>query len=103
MPERREARPLPRYPAVEQDLAIVVSEDVPSSAVRALLERSGIVADARLFDVYRGEQVPTGKKSLAFAIRYQVPDRTLTTNDANREQGKLLKRLEREFGAKLRE
>ena len=49
-----------------------------------------------------GDQLLEGKRSNAFAIRYQVPDRTLTGEDANREQAKIVKRLEREFGAELR-
>jgi len=56
----------------------------------------------RIFDVYRGDQLPPGKKSVAFAIRYQAPNRTLTTEDANREQGRILSRLQREHGAELR-
>ena len=102
VPERVEARPVSRFPAVEQDLALVLDEDVPASAVQAVIEGSGLVASSRVFDVYRGDQLPAGKKSIAFAIRYQVPNRTLTGEDANREQAKIVKRLAREFGAELR-
>ena len=101
-PEGRRARPVPRFPAVEQDLALVVDEDVAAGALRALIEQSSLVAEARVFDVWRGEQLPAGAKSVAFAIRYQAPDRTLEARDAQREQERILRRLEREFGARQR-
>ena len=101
-PGRRSAEPVPRFPAVEQDVALVVDEGVPAGALQALIEQSRLVAGARVFDVYRGEQLPAGKKSIAFAIRYQAPDRTLTSEDANREQARILQRLAREHGAEQR-
>ena len=102
MPERRGVEPVSRFPAVEQDLALVVDEDVAAGELRSRIEQSRLVAEARVFDVYRGEQLPAGKKSIAFAIRYQALDRTLTTEDANREQGRLVNRLARELGAEQR-
>ncbi|MEE8336615.1 MAG: phenylalanine--tRNA ligase subunit beta, partial [Dehalococcoidia bacterium] len=102
VPERRQASAVPRYPAVEQDLAVVVDSAVEAGALQAVVEGSPLVAEARVFDVYRGEQLPEGKKSVAHSIRYQAADRTLTTDDANAEQAKLLERLKREFGAELR-
>jgi len=100
--DRIDAKSPPRFPAVEQDLAVVVDAGVPAAAIQSVLEASPLVVSARAFDVYRGERLGAGKKSIAFSIRYQVPDRTLTSEDANREQAKLVKRLEREFGAELR-
>ena len=94
--------PVPRFPAVEQDVALVVGDDVSAGAVQSVFEGSPLVASATPFDVYRGAQLGPGKKSLAFAVRYQAPNRTLTQEDADREQGKILRRLEREFGATLR-
>ena len=102
MPERRGVEPVSRFPAVEQDLALVVDEDVAAGELQSRIEQSRLVAEARVFDVYRGEQLPAGKKSIAFAIRYQARDRTLTTEDANREQGRLVNRLARELGAEQR-
>ena len=100
--DRIDATSPPRFPAVEQDLAIVVDDAVSAGAIQAILEGSPLVSSARVFDVFRGERLGAGKKSVAFSIRYQVPNRTLTSEDANREQAKLVKRLEREFGAELR-
>lgn len=102
VPVRVPTAPVPRFPAVEQDLAVVVDADTPAGALRRVIEGSPLVVSALPFDVYRGDQLAAGKKSIAFAIRYQAPDRTLTTDDANREQAKLLRRLEREFGATAR-
>ncbi len=102
LPARAAARSVPRFPAVEQDLAVVVDEATEAGAVQAVIEGSPLVASAHVFDVFRGGQLAEGKKSLAFSIRYQAPNRTLTSEDANGEQAKILKRLEREFGAVLR-
>ncbi len=100
--ERIKASSPPRFPAVEQALALVVDESVPAGTLKAAIEPSRLVAGVRVFDIYRGEQLPAGKKSIALAIRYQAADRTLTTEDANREQSRILGRLDREFGASLR-
>ena len=70
------------YPVAKEDLALVVDESVTAGAVEAALAgASPLVESARLFDVYAGEQVPEGKKSLAFALRLRAPDRTLTEED----------------------
>ena len=61
-----------------------------------------MLADARLFDVYRSEQLGEGKKSLAYALTYQAPDRTLTDKEAAKIRKKIVKRLEYEVGAELR-
>ena len=70
--------------------------------VEAAIAGRGGVSHVRVFDVFRGGRLPDGKKSLAFSIRYQAADRTLTSDDANREQTRILKRLERDFGATAR-
>ena len=102
LPARATAHGVPRFPAVEQDLALVVDEAVPAGAIRAMIEGSPLVSAATVFDVFRGGSVRAGKKSVALSIRYQAPNRTLTSEDANKEQAKLLVRLAREFGAELR-
>jgi phenylalanyl-tRNA synthetase beta chain len=68
------------YPAVYQDLAIVVDEDIPAARVRAAVMKGGgeLLRSARVFDVYRGEQVGEGRKSLALRLEFRAPDRTLT-------------------------
>ncbi|MEE8422801.1 MAG: phenylalanine--tRNA ligase subunit beta [Dehalococcoidia bacterium] len=102
VPSRRDTAAVPRFPAVEQDIALVVDDGVSAGALRESIEQSDLVAGARVFDVYRGDQLPAGKKSVAFAIDYQAPDRTLTSDDANEEQARILERLKREFDAEQR-
>jgi phenylalanyl-tRNA synthetase beta chain len=79
-------RPAPTFstfPAAKEDVALVVEESVPAAAVEAALrEGAGALLESiRLFDVYRGEQLGEGRKSLAFALRFRAPDRTLTEED----------------------
>ncbi|MSP22435.1 MAG: phenylalanine--tRNA ligase subunit beta [Dehalococcoidia bacterium] len=100
--KRRAITSVSRFPAVEQDLALVVDEAVPAGRVQAILEGSNLVESALVFDVFRGDQLGVGKKSLAFSIRYQAADRTLTTEDANKEQARLVRRLQHELGAEQR-
>jgi phenylalanyl-tRNA synthetase beta chain len=102
-------RPVPRFraiskfPAVVEDLAIVVSRDVPAGSILEEIAASPLVASARVFDEYAGEPVPEGKKSLAFSISYQAPDRTLTDADVARARERILKRLGTKWGAELRQ
>jgi phenylalanyl-tRNA synthetase beta chain len=96
--------PVPQYPAVYRDIALVMDDALPAAEVEHLILQTGgsLLADVRLFDVYRGEQLPAGKKSLAYALSFQAPDRTLTDSDANKLRDKIARRLERELGAQLR-
>ena len=97
-------RLLPRYPAVLRDIAVVVPERIPVGEVEAIIRRIGgaLVEAVRLFDVYQGEPVPEGKKSLAFSIQFRSPDRTLTDGEAATIHGEILQALEKEVGAILR-
>ena len=93
---------LSRFPAANRDLALVVPADVPASTVQRLIERVRLVERAELFDVYAGENVPVGTRSLAFRIRFRAADRTLTAEDVNRAMNGLTRALEREAGATVR-
>jgi phenylalanyl-tRNA synthetase beta chain len=92
------------YPPVRQDLAFVVDEDVPAGElVAAGTEAAGdALREMRAFDVYRGDQVGPGKKSIAFAVTFQSPERTLTDEDASELRDRIVARLGDAFGAKLR-
>jgi phenylalanyl-tRNA synthetase beta chain len=92
------------YPAVRQDLAIVVDEDVPSSRVReaVLSGGGGLVDRATVFDLYRGEQVGEGRKSIAMRLEFRAPDRTLTDDEVAERRGAITEAL-REIGGTLRE
>jgi len=98
----RKYRPIPKFPATIRDIAVVLDKEVPSKKVQDILENYPLVAEVTLFDVYIGDQVPQGKKSLAFRIAYQSPSRTLTDDEVNKEQEKILDRLHRDLGATLR-
>jgi len=92
------------HPPVYEDLAVVVDEGELAVRVRDLIAQTGrsLVRSVVLFDVYQGEQVGAGKKSLAYRLTYQANDRTLTDREVAKLRGKITRRLERELGATLR-
>ena len=92
------------YPAIRQDLAVVVPDDVEAGAiVAAAREAAGPeLREIGVFDVYRGAQVGEGRKSVAFAVAFQSPERTLTDEDAAGLRQRIVEALERRFGAQLR-
>jgi phenylalanyl-tRNA synthetase beta chain len=77
---------------------------VPAATIQSLIAEAGgfLLKTAQLFDVYRGDPVPAGKKSLAFALTFQAPDKTLRDEVAARQVQRIVKRLEAELGAELR-
>lgn len=95
---------LSKYPAVVQDVAIVVDESIAAERVRTLIENTAgtLVQRAVLFDVYHGDQIPRGKKSLAYQITFQAGDRTLSDADATKVRERIVARLRNEIGAELR-
>jgi phenylalanyl-tRNA synthetase beta chain len=95
-------RPIPRFPAVLRDLAVVVRDDVPAASVEGLVREEPLVASVTLFDVYRGAPLPAGKKNLAFAIAYRAADRTLTDAEADAAHARIVKHLAEALGAELR-
>ncbi|HEY3108609.1 MAG TPA: phenylalanine--tRNA ligase subunit beta [Chloroflexota bacterium] len=97
-------RSLARYPAIYQDLALVLAEDVSSEQVRRLILRAGrpLAVEASLFDVYRGERIGAGQRSLAYRITYQSRERTLTDREVADAHGRIESALARELGARVR-
>ena len=97
-------RQLPKYPYVERDIAIVVSNEIKSADVSAAILNAepDMIESVRLFDIYTGAHIPEGKKSLAFAIRYRAGDRTLTDSEVDLIHSKILKQLADSFRAELR-
>jgi len=92
------------FPPVLQDVALVVDAAVPAADLADAL-RSGagdLLEDLRLFDVYTGPQVPDGKKSLAFSLRFRAPDRTLTADEASSARDAAVAAATARFGAVLR-
>jgi phenylalanyl-tRNA synthetase beta chain len=109
-PLKRMARGLPKFeslskfPGVEFDLAFVVTKDTPQASVHALLDdgKRTTVKKVRLFDVYEGENLPPGKKSLAYRIYLQSPDRTLSEQEIEKTRNELISSLKEKVGAELR-
>ena len=99
---QRRFKPLSRYPAATRDMALVVPEDVPAGRVQDIIARHRLVQRVDLFDIYAGDNVAEGAKSLAFHVDFQSQERTLTAEEVSRSLQGLLKTLEREVGASLR-
>jgi phenylalanyl-tRNA synthetase beta chain len=99
-----ELEPIPNQPPVLEDLAVVVDEDLSAAEIAGLIREAAgeLLSGVRLFDVYHGEQVEEGKKSLAYNLVYQHPERTLTDEDVHELREHILERLEEEVGGYLR-
>jgi len=95
--------PVSEFPPVYEDIALILDESVAADRVEALIRQTGgrTVTNVKLFDVYRDEKIGAGKKSLAYSLTYQA-EKTMTDADAAAIRNKIVKRLEHEFGAKLR-
>lgn len=104
---RREiiSQPLPLYPAVTRDLAVIVKEEVSYDLIRGELEnlRPEILESYTLFDLYRGEPIPEGEKSLAFHLRYRSPRGTLLEEEVSEVHGILKEGLARRLNCRFRE
>ncbi len=92
-----------RFPAVRQDLAVVTDDEVPAAAMEAEIRKAGgeLLTDVSVFDIYRGPQLPEGKKSIAFSLSFAAPDRTLTEDEVSKRRGRIVAALEA-VGATLR-
>ncbi len=100
-----EYRPLPRFPAVTRDIAILVEDRILVRDIeRVIREKAGkYLENMSLFDIYRGKQIPEGMKSVAYSISFRAPDRTLTDEEVNRSMGDIINSLKASFSARLRE
>lgn len=97
--------PLPKYPATSRDIAIILDEEVAVGEVIKAIEAHGneILEDVKLFDIYRGEQVEAGKKSVALSLTYRHAEKTLTDEETQAVHEDILKTLNQQFNAVLRE
>jgi phenylalanyl-tRNA synthetase beta chain len=104
VPERILYRDVITFPPLRQDLAFVVDDDVPAGELLAAArEAAGTeLREVRFLSDYRGDQIPAGKKSVAFAVAFQSPERTLSDEDATRLRGVVVAALAARFGAELR-
>jgi phenylalanyl-tRNA synthetase beta chain len=109
-PGRELFRPVPEYPAALRDVAVVVAEDVPASRVEEVIRQAGEetaragvpLVGVRLFDVYRGDSIPAGTKSLAYALSYQSAAKTLTEKEIDQAHKKVEGRLRHALDARIR-
>lgn len=98
------AQSVPKFPAMHRDLAIVVAKEVPARSVMDRIQELGgdLLQHVDIFDVYTGKPIPEDRKSLAFTLKYQSLDRTLTDDEVNALNAQVLEGIEKEFGAAWR-
>jgi len=103
--EEKQYRELPRFPAVVRDMALIVAEEVRHADVMAAIEknRSKYLEEVQLFDIFRGGQIPTGKKSMAYSLRFRAPDRTLTDAEVNAAHEQIKRQLQQMLPCEIRE
>ncbi len=96
--------PLPRFPSVRRDIALIVDEETPVSSILEEIGRtaSKLIEDAEVFDVFTGSPVEKGKKSVAVSLQLRASDKTLTEEEINKVQDKTIKNLQLALGAELR-
>lgn len=98
-------KPLPKYPASSRDIALVVSEEVLTGQILETIKTTGgkLLEDVKLFDIYKGGQIPKGFKSMAFSLTLRAEDRTLTDSEVNEITDRIKDHLGQKFNATLRE
>ncbi len=99
-----EYSPLPRFPAVSRDIAVVCRDEVTVGALETCIRKAGgkLLRDIVLFDIYRGQGVAEGSKSVAFSLTLRSDERSITAAEADEEIKDVLAALEKELGATLR-
>jgi phenylalanyl-tRNA synthetase beta chain len=96
--------PLARFPGLDRDLALVLDRDTPHERVAATIRDAGgtLLERVALFDLYQGQQVAAGKKSLAYTLRFRAPDRTLTDTEADDAMSRITAAVRSGLGALVR-
>ncbi|MBO8156414.1 MAG: phenylalanine--tRNA ligase subunit beta [Bacillaceae bacterium] len=97
-------QPIPRYPSISQDLAFVVDEQVPSSNLLQAIKDAGgsYLQKVEVFDVYQGEHMEEGKKSIAYSLLFQNPEATLTDEEVDQAREEIIQTVKEKFNAQLR-
>ncbi|MEW6189393.1 MAG: phenylalanine--tRNA ligase subunit beta [Actinomycetota bacterium] len=100
----RQFEEIPKYPDVTLDIALVVDEAISNEEVYKVIRRWGgrLLKEIHLFDLYRGGQIPRGKKSLAYSLTFRADDRTLTEDETKKALERIIARLKKELGARIR-
>lgn len=93
------------YPAVHEDVALIVDAAIPAADVEVMIRQAGgfLLKDVALFDVYEGDQIGAGKKSLAYHLTFLAPNKTLTDKAVRKQRTRIVKTLENKLGARLRD
>lgn len=104
IPARYAYTPVPRFPAALRDISIIVADEISSERVVQEIRAAGgnLLRGSRLFDLYRGESIPAGTKSLTYALSYQADDRTLTDKEVDKAHKKIEDRLKHVLKAQIR-
>ncbi|QCX32935.1 phenylalanine--tRNA ligase subunit beta [Caloramator sp. E03] len=97
-------KPLPKFPAITRDIAMIVDENITVSELEKTIKKSGneLIESIKLFDVYKGKQIPEGLKSVAFSITFRAEDRTLKDEEVNKIHESIIDTLKKKFNAQLR-
>ena len=97
--------PISPYPAIHEDIAVVVDKGVTAVTVEEVIRKSGgfLLKDVELFDLYEGAQIGAGKKSLAYHLTFQAPDKTLTDKVVQKSRNKIINQLKHRLNAQLRD
>ncbi len=97
-------KPLPKFPAVSRDFSFICDESLEVGAIEEVMEKAAgkLCEDVKLFDIFRGEKIGEGKKSVAFRVILRAPDRTLTVEEADKVSNKILKDLSFKLGLNIR-
>jgi phenylalanyl-tRNA synthetase beta chain len=105
IPEKHRVEPVPVFPAVHEDIALILDKGVSAVSVQTIIEKAGgyLLSGVELFDVYEGKSIPSGKKSLAYHLTFQSPNKTLTDKEIRKNRQRIVQQLERDLGAKLRD
>jgi len=101
----KQYKPLPKYPSMTRDIAMLVNDEILASQAENIIKKRGgkLIEAIKLFDVYRGEQIAKGMKSMAYSISFRAADRTLTDDEVSAKMETILSSLEKELGANLRD
>jgi phenylalanyl-tRNA synthetase beta chain len=105
LPARHLYQPVPRFPAALRDVSVIVPESVPAERVGSEIRAAGgaLLRGIRLFDLYRGDSIPAGTKSLTYALTYQADDRTLKDDEVKKAHDKIMGRLKHVLKAQIRD
>lgn len=97
-------KPLPKFPAVTRDMAFILDDDILVQQIEDIIKKQGgnMLESFKLFDIYKGKQIPEGKKSVAYSITYRLENKTLTDKEVEKVHNKILSSLSYVLGAELR-